>query len=397
MEAGPQNIASCSPTSARRVPRAGALLSATLIAIVVCLSFAPRADAQACTGQPSQTFCDPQDTPDTEPFTFDPSLTPLADDPIINDESPVPGDDPELVVTDDDEPVELDPQTDPTDPVPGALAARAANDVRTTANDPVAGSPIALQSRMVGASFVNGSTVGPTPRIGGTRGLGTLSDNHLGIGFSVGRYKGPGFSARFSSTPLSYVIPLEDPRWAVKIDLPITFSVINGNENLSASLGFGLRVPVYDHWTLTPEVRVGYTTNRTLDISAKLVNLSIISNYEVPLKNGYGVTFGNSVTWSRTVGSVYDLTNVILKNGAEVHRSAEMRLFDLPTRWEFALVHNKVLGDPVYINEWTDLSVSLGTIGSKNNVTWDSFRMGITYTRASRGIEGININFGYEF
>ena len=69
----------------------------------------------------------------------------------------------------------------------------------------------------------------------------------------------------------------------------------------------------------------------------------------------------------------------------------------LPTTWEASVVHTKVGGDATYIDEWVDVSFSLGTIGSKNNVTWDSVRVGITYTRASRGVEGININFGYEF
>ena len=270
-------------------------------------------------------------------------------------------------------------------------------EVQNTPNDPVSGTPVSLQARMAGAAFDNGSDVGPGARTGGSRARGTLSARHLGLSLQSGRYSGPGFSASINTTPLSYSIPFDDPRWALKIDLPISFAVINGVENVSASLGVGLRMPVYDNWTLTPELRLGVTRNRTRKVTAKLLNASVISNYRIPLRNGHSLTIGNSLTYSTTFGSAYDQENVIGKNGIEISGPTRARLFGLPTTWEASVVHTKVGGDATYIDEWVDVSFSLGTIGSKNNVTWDSVRVGITYTRASRGVEGININFGYEF
>ena len=124
--------------------------------------------------------------------------------------------------------------------------------------------------------------------------------------------------------------------------------------------------------------------------------LSKRAERSVPPKQRY-VLDRRHMTYSTTFGSAYDQQNVIGKNGIEISGPTRAKLFGLPTTWEASVVHTKVGGDATYIDEWVDVSFSLGTIGSKNNVTWDSVRVGITYTRANRGVEGININFGYEF
>lgn len=263
--------------------------------------------------------------------------------------------------------------------------------------DEIVGNPASLQGQMVTATFENGTTVGPSFLTGGNRARGTLSYNHLGVGLRSGRYSGGGFSANVSSMLLSYAVPFDDPRWALKFDLPIGFQTINGVDSLHGSLGVGVRIPVFDHWTLTPEIRVGAVRNKSTDETSKLINASIISNYHIPLRNGYGITIGNSLTHSRTYASALDQRNYILKNGVEFSAPFEPKLFGLPTNWQFSVVHTKINGDPTFLDEWVDVSVSLGTVGSKNNVTWDSVRIGLSYTRANGGVEGININFGYEF
>nr|WP_323778619.1 hypothetical protein [Amylibacter sp.] len=272
--------------------------------------------------------------------------------------------------------------------------------VANTPSDPVAGNPASLMSQMVSASFSNGTDVGPSPLTGGDRARGTASYNHLGISLQTGRYSGPGFSANVTSLPLSYAFALDDPRWAVKINAPLNFTTINGQDYVSGSVGVGLRMPVTENWSLTPELRVGAVRNGNSGITAVLANASLMSNYRLDLKNGYGLVFGNGLTYSKSLnssGTSYGLSNTINKNGIELSGPFQHQLYGLPTNWQFSVVHTVVGGTPTYIDEWTDVSLSLGTIGSKNGVTWDSVRIGLTYTRANRGVEGLNINFGYEF
>ncbi|WP_069299212.1 hypothetical protein [Neptunicoccus sediminis] len=272
--------------------------------------------------------------------------------------------------------------------------------VANTPQDPVAGNPVSLMARMADASFSSGTDVGPSPLTGGSRARGTASYNHLGISLQTGRYTGPGFSANVTSLPLSFAMPLDDPRWAVKIHAPLSFSTINGQDYVSGSVGVGLRMPVTANWTLTPELRVGALRDTSRGLTTRLANASLVSNYRMDLRNGYGLVFGSALTYSETLGSGnggYDLANTINKNGVELSGPMERSLYGLPTTWQFSLVHTKVGGSPTYIDEWTDVSLSLGTIGSKNGVTWDSVRVGLTYTHANRGVRGLNINFGYEF
>ena len=272
--------------------------------------------------------------------------------------------------------------------------------VANTPIDPVAGNPTSLQTTMASASFQSGSTVGPSARTGGARASGTLGYSHLGVSLQNGRYSGPGYSANITTLPLSYSLPFDDPRWALQLDAPLTFATVNGQSVMSGSIGVGLRMPVFDNWTLTPELRIGMTRNRALGVNATLFAASITSNYQLDLRGGFGVVFGNSLTYSKSLstnGVNYDLENVINKNGIEVSGPVDFQLYGLPTNWQFSVVHSKIYGTPTYIDEWVDISASLGTIGSKNGVTWDSVRVGLTYTRANRGIQGINLNFGYEF
>lgn len=272
--------------------------------------------------------------------------------------------------------------------------------VAHTPSDPVAGNPASLMSQMASASFGNGTDIGPSPLTGGNRARGTASYNHLGISLQSGHYSGPGYSADVTSLPLSYAFALDDPRWAVKINAPLNFTTINGQEYVSGSVGVGLRMPVTDDWTLTPELRIGAVRDSNSGITGVLANASIMSNYRVDLKNGYGLVFGNGLTYSKSLkstGTTYGLSNVINKNGVEVFGPFQHQLYGLPTNWQFSVVHTLVGGSPTFIDEWTDVSLSLGTIGSKNGVTWDSVRIGLTYTHANRGVQGLNINFGYEF
>jgi hypothetical protein len=273
-------------------------------------------------------------------------------------------------------------------------------EVGNTPTSLVAGNPASLQTRMAEASFTNGSDVGPSPNTGGSRARGTAAYNHLGLSLQTGRYTGPGFSARITSLPLSFMLPLDDPRWAVKLDAPLNFTTINGQQSLSGSLGVGLRMPIYDNWTLTPELRLGAVRNTTTGVTDILGSAALTSNLVTELRNGHKMVFGSALIYSRSFNSGarnYDLENLITKNGIEISGPLNKKLYGLPTNWETSIVYTKVGGTASYIDEWFDLSFSIGTIGSKNGVTWDSVRMGVTLTKANRGVRGININFGYEF
>jgi hypothetical protein len=268
--------------------------------------------------------------------------------------------------------------------------------------DPSTGNPVSLQSIMARDTFASGTDVGPSALTGGSRARATLANNHLGLGFKTGHYKGPGYSASIQALPIDYTIPFGDPRWALKLGLPLTYVDINGSQTFSGSFSVGVRTPVFDYWTITPEVRVGMVRNRVFDQTVMLLNTSITSNFQIPLQNDYVLVFGNAITHSRSLGTASgganrQLRNMIYQNGAEISGPLQTKLYGLPTNWQFSVVYTNISGDETFVDELLDISFSLGTTGSKNGVTWDSVRIGLTYTHANNGIDGFNLNFGYEF
>ena len=58
---------------------------------------------------------------------------------------------------------------------------------------------------------------------------------------------------------------------------------------------------------------------------------------------------------------------------------------------------HKSSGDAVSIDDFTDISFSYGTVASKNGFTWDSVRLGLTYTFTNKDYKGLEVNFGYQF
>jgi hypothetical protein len=275
--------------------------------------------------------------------------------------------------------------------------------VAKTPNDPVAGTPSSLQAQMIASTFAAGSDVGSSPLTGGNVQSGTLARPHLGLSLRSGRYWGDGYSARVTSLPLSYVIALDDPRWALKLDAPLQMVELNGATSYTGSVGVGLRMPVYDTWTLTPEVRVGHTRNKALGLAGSLASLSITSN----VRGKFGkldVTTGNSVSYIKSfpvryrgVKLDYNLENVVFRNGVELSGPLRKKLFGLPMTWQASVVNSYFTGSDTYVKSATDISFSLGSVASKNGVTWDSVRLGLTYTQTNNGIRGLGVNFGYEF
>ena len=93
----------------------------------------------------------------------------------------------------------------------------------------------------------------------------------------------------------------------------------------------------------------------------------------------------------------YDLRNTMLRNGLSVSKSTSRKLFGDPTTWDFAVVNTQISGDEVFIDNYTDVSFSYGTLASKNGITWDSVRLGLTYTITNKDYNGFQLNFGYQF
>jgi len=278
--------------------------------------------------------------------------------------------------------------------------------VQETATDPVAGNPASLQSSMIAADFSAATGLGPGNQVDTNTGQGEEGRRSVyGIGARLGQYSVDGNDITTIDLPLTFVRPLSDPRYAIIIDLPLTFVETNGSQSAAASLGVGLRVPIFEFWTITPMVRAGATGSVDLGSIAALYSGSLASS----LKFDWGTTqinIGNMISYIETadLGQAvddfeinYNLQNTVTRNGVGLSGPLGYNLFGQDTTWEASVVNTQIFGDAVYVDNYTDLAVSLGTQASRNGITWDAIRLGFTYTVGNNGFAGGRVNFGYQF
>lgn len=287
----------------------------------------------------------------------------------------------------------------------GILTALLQELARTSPVDPVAGNPNSLMSKMVAADFDNATTVGPGNSFKATSSGEGDEDapNLIGLQARFGRFAAGDFNSNVIDLPFSYVVPLADPRYAVSFDVPLTVVSTEGSRSYAGSLGLGARLPVLDNWFVTPAFRFGATGSLTVGGAALLYSGSITSNYEFEVA-GVDFSLGNGFTAIQTAPLSfsdadldYDLTNFVFRNGLGASGDTGFTLFSEPVTWEAAIVNTQFLGDKLFVKGATDVSVSFGTEASENGLTWDSLRLGLTYTFTDADFSGFRLNFGYQF
>lgn len=275
--------------------------------------------------------------------------------------------------------------------------------VATTPNDPLAGNPASLLTRSMVNDFATASAAAPG---------GTYDAIEGAIEGGDARFVSAGVTAGFFvhdtdttlvELPIAYTIPLADPRWGVILSAPVSFFRSSEVDVYSASLGAGLRVPLYDNWDLTPSVRFGGYASEDLASLSGLVTASLTSNYETSFR-GVEITFGNMLGLSRSVPLDfvdttfdYELFNFVTRNGVAVSGDLPVTLFALPTTWQVSLVNTHFFGDELFVENSTDLAVSFGTERSENGFVWDELRVGLTLTITDEDFNGASVNFGYRF
>jgi hypothetical protein len=255
--------------------------------------------------------------------------------------------------------------------------------------DPVAGNPSSLQNSMAAADFNIGTGIGlqgsEIPGGGGNAGL-LGQPNLVSAGGDVGVINSGGYTSTVVSLPIRYTIPLADPRYAVTIDLPLTWVDTQGANSAFASLGVSLRIPVLTNWYITPGVRGGVAGSIDLGAAAIQYSGSVASRYDVYLHD-LDITVGNAVAVAKTaplsVGSVsvnYDLTNELFTNGLQVEGSLPYTIFGDPTSWQTYFADTYVTGSKVYVDHYDEVGFTLGTRHGRNGQDWNSLRLGAGFT-----------------
>lgn len=266
--------------------------------------------------------------------------------------------------------------------------------------DPVAGNPNSLMAGMAAADFASAANL---PQALGKAGDGE-DRNFFGISARFGQYTQRNFDSKVLSVPMSYTHLMTDPRYALVIDLPLTYVETEGAKTYAGSLGVGLRVPLAPRWNLTPAVRAGATGSADLGSAGIIYSGSLTSHYAFEPVSKFDISLVNMLAYYTTesikagdydVG--YDLQNTVMRNGLLTAREAGFSLLGAAMQWELQLVRTDYFGDELYSKNYQDVSVSLGTRKESGRLVWNALRIGLTYTFGQGDVDGAGMNLGYTF
>ena len=268
---------------------------------------------------------------------------------------------------------------------------------RVSPVDPIAGNPGSLQSALVERSFEGGAFQAGRPR----------ADDRIGLRVSAGTFKAGDFSGRSVTLPLSYSFAFEsDPRKKLRVQLPLTWQDVEGAAVYTATPGVAFTWPVNDRWLLTPAVTWGVTGSVDAASVAQMAGGMVTSRYELPdfPAAGTTLTVGNMVGYVQTLsfsfkGYGFDpgIKNTVLKNGLMIERPIGVALFnDDELALQVSYAHSYFAGTELFMNQYHELALSLGSAWEEVSAVTDEVRLGATYT-FGEDYRGVSINFGYKF
>jgi hypothetical protein len=285
----------------------------------------------------------------------------------------------------------------------GVLSKLLQESAATTAIDPVAGNPDSLMGSIISADAGNATTLNKSSRSKGAEG-GQADDDEFGINLSAGCSSVNGHDKCSLTLPLSYTHYFAKPEgkkegYKLRIDAPLAYFETNGSKAYQASIGAALQIPITDNFSLTPAIRTGIVASKDLGSAANVNSVSLTSIYNTRWDK-MNISFSNMVGVIQTKGLEsngvdidYSLSNQVMKNGIAVEMPSGISLAGKKTSWEASIANTYLTGDALYISNYYDLALSLGTVKENN----DSLRLGLTYTQGEHGYSKLDMNFGYKF
>lgn len=278
--------------------------------------------------------------------------------------------------------------------------------VATTASDPVAGNPNSLMSTMATADFDAAYDMASTSGEKQTKAEAEKKkETKREIGLEIGRFSSNGVEKNLLTLPLAYTHYFEDPRKKLRLSSPLSYIETNGSKAYKASFGATLNYPMNEQWSLIPAVRLGILGSQDMGSAALVYSGSLTSMYQHSYKD-MSLMFGNMLSVMTTADLKieahelpYDISNQVMKNGISVEKPIGYKVLGKMASTEFSIANTQFFGDDLYIDNYTDLAVSIGTRKrvTGSSATDDSLHIGVTYTIGQHGYKGGKLNFGYRF
>jgi hypothetical protein len=222
----------------------------------------------------------------------------------------------------------------------------------------------------------------------------------IGLGYASYNINGGGEKVKTTSLPLSYTFRFsDDARRQVVLSMPISQARTGDADAYNFGLGLAVRLPVSEHWTLTPGVRYSAVASVDRATVSTVASGSLMSTYVIPM-HSFDLAVGNMIAMYQTgkfKSGDYsfdpDIKLKMTRNG--LMASFPTSLFDAGMATEISLIDTRYLGEKPFVSNSQEIGITLGTNRSAAN-KHSFLRAGVSYFRSNVS-KGVMTNIGYWF
>lgn len=266
--------------------------------------------------------------------------------------------------------------------------------------DPIAGNPNSLLYQMAANDFETGKL---SPLAGCTCGWSAQPIVHQ---FQAGLRGGRAFSDSYDTTlvklPLRYSYS-PNLNWAFIIDAPFSYLRNGGASSIAASIGTGIRVPIFSNWSVTGIVRFG--TGGTMDLctSGNFFSTGLLSQYNWNLGkvvlgiSNYAGYFTSTNFWLTGLNFNYHIQTYAIKNGLSLTSCEWLSLCNRPLNWNVSVVDTYFTKGGLFIRHYDEIGVNLIGNGINPCLEYDALIFGFTYQFGEKHYRGYMFNLDYQF
>lgn len=274
--------------------------------------------------------------------------------------------------------------------------------------DPLAGNPNSVQSTVIRSALDMSSSDSAIEQAAANGGTNTPGDPWI-IGANYnwgssghGRYD---FWRADGRVARSFRLA-EGGRALLKIDLPFSYSEVNGARAATVQLGVGVEVPVIaQRWSLEPRIGYGLTASDQLGSVGHLISPSLASRYVIQGLGRGRLVIGNMIAYSMTMSTGFTgynvnpgLKNWAFRNGLAYDLPLKFRGFGRGTSARLGYTFTNFTGDKLYYNSFHEVTFSLGLRGREESArnSRDLVRMNFSLIK-TRDYTSWSAGLGFRF
>lgn len=271
--------------------------------------------------------------------------------------------------------------------------------------DPLAGNPFSLLGSMAKASLdlsEGGSLVEQDGENGGA--------NSSGDPWIIGAAYSGGSADRFNLDRIDARVAkgwrvFEGNRARLKLDIPFSYTTVQGAAAYTGQIGLGLEMPLKDNvWSIEPRISYGIAFSGDQGTAGHIVQGTVTSRLAI---NGLGrgrFVIGNMVGYSTTLNTPGD-TNLnpefnkfLFRNGIAYDLPLKLRLGNRGTSVRGSYTFTNFTGDRLYNNNFHEITLSFGLRGREDSpkALRDVFRLNFSTVQA-KGFSAGTVGVGFKF